>query len=83
MNEKSSCPVLRGRDSGNTVLLLDNLSGAKLRGANLSDANLRETKLSNADLSGADLSRAVVLGKELNKAQSLQGATMPDGSKHP
>ncbi|HYU72120.1 MAG TPA: hypothetical protein VEL31_05530, partial [Ktedonobacteraceae bacterium] len=23
MNEKSSCPVLRGRDGGNTILLLD------------------------------------------------------------
>src|SRR5256885_5913452 len=25
MSEKSSCPVLRGRNGGNTVLLLDNL----------------------------------------------------------
>ena len=23
MNEKSSCPVLRGRDDGNVILLLD------------------------------------------------------------
>jgi hypothetical protein len=29
MNEKSSCPVLRGRDGGNTILLLDILKGAK------------------------------------------------------
>src|SRR5712691_6571413 len=26
MNEKSSCPVLRGRDGGNTILLLDHLA---------------------------------------------------------
>src|SRR5260370_27816512 len=26
MNEKSSCPVLRGRDGGNTILLLDNVA---------------------------------------------------------
>jgi hypothetical protein len=28
MNEKSSCPVLRGRDGGNIILLLDLLRGA-------------------------------------------------------
>src|SRR4051794_19696290 len=39
MNEKSSCPVLRGRDSGNTALLLDNLSGADLSQAEISYAN--------------------------------------------
>src|SRR5712692_8667242 len=26
MNEKSSCPVLRGRDGGNTILLLDHMA---------------------------------------------------------
>ena len=30
MNEKSSCPVLRGRDSGNTVLLLDIMKDARM-----------------------------------------------------
>jgi len=48
MNEKSSCPVLRGRDGGNTILLLDK---------NTTD-------------------------EQFNKARSLQGAIMPDGSKH-
>ena len=50
MNEKSSCPVLRGRDSGNTVLLLDNLSGTDLSGADLSEANLVRINLTNATL---------------------------------
>jgi hypothetical protein len=40
MNEKSSCPVLRGRDGGNTILLLDDLSWSNLSGANLSKTNL-------------------------------------------
>ena len=30
MNEKSSCPVLRGRDDGNVILLLDQ-KGASLQ----------------------------------------------------
>ena len=46
MNEKSSCPVLRGRDGGNTVLLLDNLT----------DADLSEADLSGALLSGLTVS---------------------------
>ena len=29
MNEKSSCPVLRGRDGGNTTLLLDHLTSMR------------------------------------------------------
>jgi hypothetical protein len=37
MNEKSSRPVLRGRDGGNTILLLDNLEEA----LSLKDTDLR------------------------------------------
>ena len=40
MNEKSSCPVLRGRDGGNTILLLDNLSHSNLSDAKCDAANL-------------------------------------------
>ena len=71
-----------------------NLSKANLQGANLSGANLGpDGGIDNADLSKANLqgaslrranlSRADVTNEQLEKAKSLQGATMPDGSKHP
>ena len=76
-----------------------NLRGADLRGANLREANLHWADLISADLSGAyvgrtDLSLADLSGadlrnvKELSVGQldqtySLEGATMPDGTKHP
>ena len=44
MNEKSSCPVLRGRDSGNTVLLLDTLFEANLSGAWVTEEQLKKAK---------------------------------------
>jgi uncharacterized protein YjbI with pentapeptide repeats len=75
-----------------------NLSDAHLVGANLSDANLRMADLSDAKLSlyGADeahmrdtnLSDANLRGawgltdEQITAAESLEGATMPDGSKH-
>jgi len=74
-----------------------NLSGAYLSGANLLEANLLEANLSvanlyNANLSGAYLSGAYLSGANLSGAKvteeqlkialSLQGATLPDGSKH-
>jgi uncharacterized protein YjbI with pentapeptide repeats len=60
------------------------LSEANLNGANLSSANLGGADLSGADLSGADLSDAQGLTQgQLDKAKTLIGATMPDGSKHP
>lgn len=61
-----------------TKLIDANLSGASLQGANLSGANLQ-----GANLSDADLSNAKVTDEQLAKAKSLQGALMPDGSKHP
>ncbi len=56
--------------------------------ADLSGAFLWGTDLRNADLTGADLSRAflsgaIVTDEQLEKAKSLKGATMPDGSLHP
>jgi uncharacterized protein YjbI with pentapeptide repeats len=62
-----------------TELLKTDLSRANLRGANLSGADL-----SGADLSGANLFEATgITTKELeDQALSLEGATMPDGSKH-
>jgi uncharacterized protein YjbI with pentapeptide repeats len=47
------------------------------------DADLSRVYLRGADLSAADLSGAIVTQEQLDKARSLDGATMPDGSKHP
>lgn len=54
-----------------------NLRKAKLGGARLAGADLREADLSLADLSGAQLTQT-----DLEKAKSLEGATLPDGTKH-
>jgi hypothetical protein len=50
---------------------------------NLSSASLSGADLRFADLRGADLSDARVSNEQLDQADSLEGATMPDGSKHP
>jgi uncharacterized protein YjbI with pentapeptide repeats len=47
-------------------------TGAGLKGAALREANLQ----------GANLFRAEVTDEQLAATWSLQGATMPDGSKH-
>jgi len=67
-----------------------NLTGANLTGADLSDANLSNADLSNADLSNADLSSAdlhdaagVTTERLEQQTSFLEGAIMPDGSKHP
>jgi len=54
-----------------------NLRGAKLGGAKLLGADFREADLSQADLSGTEISET-----DLVKAKSLEGTTMPDGTKH-
>jgi hypothetical protein len=74
------------------------LSDADLRGANLRYANLAHTDLEDADLRDADLSHAVledanlkganlagatITEEQLDSCESLEGATMPDGTKHP
>jgi len=64
------------------------LSGAELNSAFLNSADLRYAYLSNADLSyaylrGADLNKAVGLTDEqIAAAESLEGATMPNGQKY-
>jgi hypothetical protein len=68
-----------------------NLTGAKLgdgldandQGANLEGANLADANLTDAILDGAVLIDANVTRDQLDKASSLEGAIMPDGSKHP
>jgi uncharacterized protein YjbI with pentapeptide repeats len=73
------------------------LMGANLQGADLKDANLQEAVLRGANLQGADLSNAnlqkadmshvnlqgaIFTNEQLATVKSLQGAIMPDGTKH-
>jgi len=63
------------------------LSGANLAGADLSGCRLDEADLSKADLSGVHLKAGPPSGTPaartvLEKARSLEGATLPDGTKH-
>jgi Pentapeptide repeats (8 copies) len=71
--------ALRGVDLSSA-----NLSGANLSGACLgrSEDTNRPTDLTDADLSGADLSGATVTKQQLAQAESLEGATMPNGQKY-
>ena len=55
-----------------------NLQYARLRGAHLQQASLLQANLRGAYLKGAE-----VTDQQLEAALSLQGAIMPDGSKHP
>ena len=70
-------------------LEIANLSGADLGHAYLSGADLSGTELNNADVSGANLSEANLhdaeglTDEQLAAAKSLEGATMPNGTKHP
>ena len=85
--------LLNRADLRSANMVRANLQLVLLRDANLSDADLRKANLSLADLGGADLTgtnlegaslaMAKVLDEQLRKAYSLEGATMPDGTKHP
>jgi uncharacterized protein YjbI with pentapeptide repeats len=55
------------------------LYGADLQGADLSGANLQRAILHDANLEGANLQGAQVTDEQLEKAETLAGATMPDG----
>ena len=57
--------------------------GAGLSHADLSGANLIGADLSGANLSGANLKGADVTEEQLAECASLEGAIMPDGTKHP
>jgi hypothetical protein len=72
--------------SGSNLAYID-LRGTYLAGAHLEDADLEGANLEGADLSGAylggaDLEGASVDDEQLAMCKSLEGATMPDGSKH-
>jgi len=88
---RKDAPVvsLRGANLRDASLRSANLQNTDLRGANLIGADLDHAYLRYADLSGALLQDADLSGargitsEDLEKqAQSLEGATMPDGSKH-
>ncbi len=81
---------LRDATLSGAYLYDTNLSGADLTGADLSDAQGRfesGARMRGADLGGADLSRANLANAEVTKdqlqqAESLEGATMPNGQKY-
>jgi len=78
---------LFGADLNGANLTRANLSGANLTGADLSGCRLDGADLSKADLSGVHLkviasSRTKSTKTELQNARSLEGATLPDGTKH-
>jgi uncharacterized protein YjbI with pentapeptide repeats len=58
------------------------LSGTDLKHADFNGANLSGADLSRADLSGANLKNANVTEEQLEQAESLEGATMPNGQKY-
>lgn len=85
---------LREADLSNANLSEADLSYADLRGADLKNAWLYSpamqaadsesaADLSSANLSDTDLRHAEVGEGQLDKAITLSGAIMPDGSKHP
>lgn len=66
-----------------SALLLDtNLEGADLFQVNLQGARLQGANLSEANLSEEGKLSAIVTEEQLAEAESLKGATMPDGTKH-
>jgi uncharacterized protein YjbI with pentapeptide repeats len=58
------------------------LSGADLSGADLRGAYLRGAVLRDAVLSNAYLKDATITEEQLEQAESLKGATMPNGQKY-
>ncbi len=69
---------LNEADLSNAILF-----NANLRGANLTDADLTNASLTNADLTNAILTGAKVTEKQLARARSIAGVTLPDGSIRP
>jgi uncharacterized protein YjbI with pentapeptide repeats len=79
---------LRGADLHKAYLTSMRLTNVDLSEADLTDANLwgaelEDTDLTNANLTNAKLTNASVTQIQWEKAKSLKGATMPDGSTHP
>jgi hypothetical protein len=74
---------LKGANLKGANLCKADLSEAILCEANLSKADLTNANLSKTDLTDANLTDATVADEYLGQAASLEGAIMPDGSKHP
>lgn len=68
---------LKGADLSYTKL-----ARANLRFTNLEEAHLYEAQLQAAGLRNANLQGAIVTDIQLAATKSLEGATMPDGTKH-
>jgi hypothetical protein len=73
---------LSGADLSRANLSRADLHEASLRWANLSGADLYGVKLPQANLHEADLRGAKVSDEQLAQAKSLEGATLPDGTRH-
>jgi uncharacterized protein YjbI with pentapeptide repeats len=80
---------LSGTDLSGANLVRANLQGASLKGANLRGAFLYQADLFRTNLFGADLrgvslrdARGVTVGQLEAQAQTLEGATMPNGQKY-
>jgi hypothetical protein len=64
------------------------VASSNLENADLSDAGLNGVKINGTDLSGANLEAAYLVGatgwteQQLTAAESLKGATMPNGQKY-
>ena len=75
--------ILEGATLRDAILHKASLRGAVLGQADLSGAILHGAALAQADLAGADLTGAKATDEQLAAARSLQGATLPDGSRAP
>jgi hypothetical protein len=75
------CAELIGANLAGADLWGTHLSNALLSEANLTGANLIRATLDGTDLWGANLSRARVTHVQLAQASTLEGTTMPDGTK--
>jgi len=75
--------ILSDADLEGAKLMYADLDHAELDGADLRNADLTRASMVGADLRRADLQGATVTREQLDACESLEGATMPDGSKRP
>lgn len=82
-NADLSSAYLTNAQLPNAKLQQAKLGGASLVGANLAGVDFTDADLAKADLSNAVLTGATITADQLNSAKSVQGATLPDGTKQP
>jgi uncharacterized protein YjbI with pentapeptide repeats len=75
--------TLEGADLGGSILIGANLKGANLQGANFEGATLAQADFTGAKGITTDQLEQQTQHPNLQGVPALQGATMPDGSKHP